>query len=174
MNLGDRPQSMMGRTDDGASESWAFVNGSMPGCYVSSVVCDSLQPYRLQPTRLLCPWNFPGKNTRVGSHSLLQGIFPTQGLNLGLLHCMQILYHLSHQRSPRTLLEIFKKLPRWHSGRFDPWVRKIPWSRKWQPTPFLSEKFQGQRSLVGCSLWGHKESDMAEHTHTLIHTQSLR
>ena len=40
---------------------------------------------------------FPGKNTGVGFHSLLQGFFPTQGLNPGLLHCMQILYHLSHQ-----------------------------------------------------------------------------
>ena len=39
----------------------------------------------------------PGKNTGVGCHSLLQGIFPTQGSNLGLLHCRQILYHLSHQ-----------------------------------------------------------------------------
>ena len=53
----------------------------------------------LQPTSLLCPWDFPGKNTGVGSHSFLQGIFPTQGLNLGLLHCRQILYHLSHQGS---------------------------------------------------------------------------
>ena len=44
---------------------------------------------------------FPGKNTGVGSHSLLQGIFPTQGSNLSLLHCRQILYRLSHQGSPR-------------------------------------------------------------------------
>ena len=43
-----------------------------------------------------CPWNFPGKNTRVGCHFLLQGIFPTQGSNPALLHCRQILYHLSH------------------------------------------------------------------------------
>ena len=42
----------------------------------------------------------PGKNTEVGCHALLQGIFPTQGSNLGLLHCRQILYHLSHQGSP--------------------------------------------------------------------------
>ena len=47
--------------------------------------------------RLLCPWDFPGKNTGVGYHSILQGIFPTQGSNLGLWHCGQILYHLSHQ-----------------------------------------------------------------------------
>ena len=39
----------------------------------------------------------PGKNTRVGNHSLHQGIFPTQGWNLGLQHCRQILCHLSHQ-----------------------------------------------------------------------------
>ena len=50
--------------------------------------------------RLLCPWKSPGKNTGVSSHSLLQGIFPTQGWNLGLLHCRQILYCLSYQRSP--------------------------------------------------------------------------
>ena len=48
---------------------------------------DSLQPHGLQPARLLCPWNFPGKNTGVGSHSLLQGIFLTQGSNQGLPHC---------------------------------------------------------------------------------------
>ena len=45
----------------------------------------------------------PDKNTGVGCHALLQGIFPTWGLNLGLLHCRQILYHLSHQGSPRIL-----------------------------------------------------------------------
>ena len=42
----------------------------------------------------------PGKNTGVGCHALLQGIFPTQGSNPGLPHCRQILYHLSHQKSP--------------------------------------------------------------------------
>ena len=45
--------------------------------------------------RLLCPWDFPDKNTGAGCHSLLQGIFPTEGLNQGLLHRRQILYHLS-------------------------------------------------------------------------------
>ena len=59
------------------------------------VVSDSLWPHGLWPTRFLCPWNYPGKNIGVGSHSLLQGIFPTQALNLGLPHCRQILYHLS-------------------------------------------------------------------------------
>ena len=54
-------------------------------CVSCSVVSDSLRPHELQPTRLLCPWDFPGKNTRVGCHFLLQRIFPTQGLNLLLL-----------------------------------------------------------------------------------------
>ena len=46
---------------------------------------------------------------------------------------------------------------------FDPWVRKILWRRKWQPTPvLLPGKSHGQRSIVGYSPWGHKELDMTE------------
>ena len=56
-----------------------------------------------QPTRLLCPWGYPGKNPGVGCHFLLQGIFPTQGYNpslLPLLQCRQILHHWkSHRRN---------------------------------------------------------------------------
>ena len=64
-----------------------------------SVVSDSLRPHGLYH-----PWNSVGPNTGVGGLSLLQGIFPTQGLNPGLLHCRQILYQLSHQRSPNGYL----------------------------------------------------------------------
>ena len=64
---------------------------------------DSVRPHGLSPTRLLCPSDFPDRNTGVGCHSLLQGIFPTQGSDLGLMHCRQILYGLSHQGSPRIL-----------------------------------------------------------------------
>ena len=49
--------------------------------------------------------NSPGQNTGVGNLSLLQGIFPSQGSNTGLLHCRQILYHLSHKRSPDLSLD---------------------------------------------------------------------
>ena len=63
-----------------------------------SVMSDSLWPHG--PTRLLCPWNAPGTSTRVGSCSLLQGIFLAQGLNPGLPYCRWILYQLSHQGSP--------------------------------------------------------------------------
>ena len=62
-----------------------------------SVVCDSLRPHGLWPASLLCPWDFPGRNTGVGSHPVLQGIFPTQGSSPGLPDHRQILYHLSHQ-----------------------------------------------------------------------------
>ena len=68
---------------------------------------DSLQPHGQYPTRLRHPWESPGKNTGVGCHFLLQGIFPTQGSNLGLLHCRQTLYRLSHQGSP---LKIYPRL----------------------------------------------------------------
>ena len=54
-----------------------------------SVVSDSLQPHGLQPPRLLCPWDFPGKNTGVVCHFLLQGIFLTQGSNLCLLSLLR-------------------------------------------------------------------------------------
>jgi len=56
-----------------------------------------------------------------------------------------------------------KNLPTMQETWFDPWVGKIPWRRKWQPTPiFLPEEFHGQRSLAGYNLWGHKESDTTE------------
>ena len=64
------------------------------------VASDSVWPHGLWLASILCPRNSPGKNTRLGCHYLLQGIFPTQGSNLCLLHCRQILYHLSHQGSP--------------------------------------------------------------------------
>ena len=57
-----------------------------------SVLSDSLPPHGLYS-----PWNSPGQNTGAGSFSLLQGIFPSQGLNPGLTHCRQILYQLSHK-----------------------------------------------------------------------------
>ena len=67
-------------------------------CESHSVVSNPLSPHG--PYSL---WNSPGQSTGVGSLSLLQGIFPTQGSNTGLPHCRQILYQLSHKGSPRIL-----------------------------------------------------------------------
>ena len=70
----------------------------MQGCYEDRVCVLSLSVVSnsLQPRGLYSPRNAPGQDTRVGSHSLLQGIVPTQGLNPGLPHCRQILYQLIH------------------------------------------------------------------------------
>ena len=62
-------------------------------------VSHSVMSNSLWPHGLYSPWNSPGQNTRVGSLSLLQGIFPTQGLSPGLLHCRWILYQLSHREA---------------------------------------------------------------------------
>ena len=62
-------------------------------------LCPTLWPMDCSPPGLLCPMNSQGKNTGMGCHSLLQGIFLAQGSNLNLPHCRQILYHLSHKWS---------------------------------------------------------------------------
>ena len=73
----------------------------MFSCYVMSNTFAT--PWTV-PTRLLYPWDSLGKNTGVGCCSLLQGIFLTQGLNPGLLHCTQTLYCLSYQGIPKRLI----------------------------------------------------------------------
>ena len=72
-----------------------------------SVTSDSLRPYGLQPTRLLCPWNVPGKHIGVGCHVLLQGIFLTQRLNLHLLSIL----HRQADSLPLHHLEISLQAP---------------------------------------------------------------
>ena len=117
----------------------------MSVCKVTSVVSDSVRPYGLQPARLLCPWDSPGKSTGEACHALFQNIFPTQQSN----SCLSRLLHwqvgslpLNHQGSPfpgGIVLNFLKKkkkwgLPWWLSGKesacrrpgFDPWSRKIP------------------------------------------------
>ena len=72
---------------------------------------DSVWPYGQQPARLLCPWDSPGKNTGVGCHFLLQGIFLTQGLNLHLLHWQADSLPLSHVGSCSSYLRTLFSLP---------------------------------------------------------------
>ena len=76
----------------------------MPSCSVTS---NSLRLHRLQPAKLLCPWDCSGKNTGVGCHFLLQGIFLTEGSNLHLLHLLHWQADpllLNHMESPHICL----------------------------------------------------------------------
>ena len=81
-------------------ESWTIKNAENSESVAQS--CPTLcNPKDCKPTRLLCPTESPDRNTGMGCYSFLQGIFPTQGSNLGLLHCRQTLYYLSHREAPR-------------------------------------------------------------------------
>ena len=76
----------------------------------------------LQPQGLYSPQKSPGQNTGVGSYSLFQGIFRTQGSNTGFPHCLRILYQLSHHRNPRILKQVA-----FHFSRGSSWPRN--WTR---------------------------------------------
>ena len=84
----------------------------LPVCVFNrSVVSNSLRPHGLQPAKLLCPWDSPGKNTGVGSHFLLQGIFPTQGSNLSFLHLLHWQANSlpqRHRKAPNTDYETIR------------------------------------------------------------------
>ena len=155
---------------------------------------DSVLPHRWQPTRILCPWDSPGKNTGVGCYALLQGIFLTEGLNMSLLHCRRILHQLSHKGSPR-ILECARSIhlhfyccpdrrgkggwcklgeqhcriytvtcKRGSCGELPHSTGSPAWSSAQLTPVFLPGESQGRRSLVGCRLWGHTESDTTEVT----------
>ena len=101
------------------------------------------------------PWWFSGKERQ-----------PTPGLLPGKSRGQRSLVGYSpwgHKESDMTKQLLFHSFSskesacQFRSRQFDPWVRKIPWRKKWQPTPvFLPGKFHGQRSLVSYSPWGRK------------------
>ena len=87
---------------------WAIWEAPCLILQVHNLLCEVTQScptlgdsmdYRLPGSSGNSPWSFSGKSTGVGCHFLLQGIFPTQGSNLGLPHCRQTLYHLSHREA---------------------------------------------------------------------------
>ena len=83
-----------------SKKHWVLFHPLLKWSESGLVMSESVMPWTMKPVRLLCLWNSPGKNTGVGCHSLLQGLFPCQGWNLGLLHCEQILYCMSHKECP--------------------------------------------------------------------------
>ena len=98
---------------------------------------------------------FQSRNWTYGS-SLAGGFFTTS--IFCFMHSLILCSFCPIMLCKASLIHQMVKRP-----RFNPWVRKIPWKREWQPTPvFLPEESHGQRSLVGCSPWGCKESDTTE------------
>ena len=79
-----------------------FILQCLKGKVLVTQSCLTLCKPMTIAARFLCSWDSPGENIKVCSHSLLQGIFLTQGSNPGLLHCGQILYYLTHQGSPMS------------------------------------------------------------------------
>ena len=91
-----------------------------------SVVFDSLQLYGLQPSMLFCPWDSAGKNTGVGCHSLLQWIFPTQGLNPCLLCVLHWQAGSLPRMPPGKWISVEK--PEWSISPFSSvWSPPSPW-----------------------------------------------
>ena len=124
---------------------------------------DSQRPHGLQPTSFLHPWDFPGKSTKVGCHCLFCNY------NYSILNSSDHRRPVASQGGASSK-EYACQCRRCKRCGFNPWVRKIPWSRKQQLTPvLLPGKSHGQRSLVGYSPWGCKQSDTTERlsTHTI-------
>ena len=121
----------------------AMISSSHVGMWESENESHSVLSDSLQPHGLYSPWNSPGQNTGVGPLSLLQGIFPTQGLNPGLPNYWQILYQLSHKGSPRILEWIAYPF---HRGSSRPGIqqdllhcRHIIYERSYQGSPGMWE-----------------------------------
>ena len=97
--------AVYGVTQSRTRLKWLSSSSSSSNKVLVAQSCQPLwEPMDCSPPGSSVPGDSPGKNTGVGCHFLLQGIFPTQGSNLGLLHYRQILYYLSHQRNPRYSL----------------------------------------------------------------------
>ena len=124
--------------------------------------------------RLLCPWNSPGKNTGVGCHFLLQGIFPSQGLNRALPHCRQTLYPLSpSQHVPKQVHEPWTlRLKVWCSTD---WAIQAKWkllSPVWLfATPWTSSR--GQIAKVSSFSLLHRLFPTQESNWGLLHCRHI-
>ena len=105
--------------------------------------------------------DLPRSGIELVSPALAGGFFTTESRGKPLSLSFSDL--LPYQPGAFLVAQVVKKLPATQEMVFDPWVGKSPWRREWQPTPvFLPGEFHGQRSLVGYSPGGRKESDTAE------------
>ena len=144
---------------------------------------DSVRPHRQQPTSLAHPWDFPGKNTGVGCHFLLQCMKVKSGSEVDQ-SCPTLCDPMDCNPPGFSVDRIFQaRVLEWGATAFsekdyryikNKWIekkinmpililRKVQWRRKWQPAPvFLPGESQGQGGLVGCRLWGRTVSDTTE------------
>ena len=117
-------------------------------CVSRLVISDSLWSHELQPARLLCPWILQARILEF-CHSFLQGILPTQESNPGLLHCRQILYHLSQQGSPHFFIaeDLLAKhislhyWENWNNTGKKSSLPFFPFTLRWISLERLEEKF---------------------------------
>ena len=107
-------------------------------CYVASVMSDSLQPYGLQPTRLLCPWYSPGKDIGVGCHALPPGNLPDPGIEPLFL------------MSPALASRLFTTSPIWIPGLIRSWHSCGSFFWSW---PAISRRMRAETLLRTCWLW---------------------
>ena len=98
---------------------------------------------------LLCPWDSPGKNTGVGCHFFLQEIFSTPGLNLGLPHCKQTLYRLSHQGSSEANTILWSNFPSIKN--------KYVWKKK-KHQQTASSNYRSSISILSLNIWSKSGS----------------
>ena len=142
-----------------SSHVWVWVKWSES----LSVMSDSLKPHGLYSS-----WSPLGQYTGVGSPSLLQGIFPTQGSNPGLPHCRQILYQLSHKGESWTI----KKSEHWRIDAFELWCwrrfLRVPWTARWLNQSILRE-ISTENSLEGLMM----KLKFQHFGHLMLRTDSL-
>ena len=129
-------------------------------CVSQAVISNSLQPHRLYPTRLLCAWNSPGKNTGAGCHFLFQQIFPTKGSNPGLLHYRQILYHLSHREAHKMVQLLW--CSSWHGRTYTSFYSAISLWRI-HPTIIFPHVCMGIGSLQRCLQYQNIQNSLKGH-----------
>ena len=143
--------SLLGSSDHGILQArileWVAISFPKNESESHSVLSNSLRPHGLYS-----PWNSPGQNTGVGSLSLLQRIFPTQGSNPGLQHCRRILYQLNHKESPRYMLLLLLLLSHFSCVQ----LFSTPWTAAYQAPPPMG--FFRQEYWSGVPLPSLKES----------------
>ena len=136
-------------TDANIKKLWKVYAMEYYSCYFVAKLYVILRPQGLQLTRILCPWDFPGKNTGVCCHFLLQGIFLTQKLKSWFLHWQADYLPLTHQGNPVEYYSLIKmnKIV----SLFERWMDLESVIQRWK-----SER-EKQRLKINVYMWDREE-----------------